>query len=326
MVSTRAAKRSRTESEDAEPENTTRVAYTPSTDFWFEDGNIIIVAGNTGYRVHSSMLARHSSVFRDMLKLPPSDDEELEGNCPVVPLFDNAGDLERILSVFYDNIKDYDRNAPIPFAYIAAMLRLGKKYEIDHLLKEGMKHIRAMYPSSLSLWKSSSTRIQIDNQTIVQAINLAHELQLCRTLPTMYLSFIRRRGLAGLLAPHNELLNPVAVRRMMIGREKLILLLHKEHRSLKERLSVIMINVCTNLAKCMNHHVVAFESLGLWTTDAGRTTYLKRWANLNQPLCASCIKEFRTMFDGVREKVWKELPQLFTLGTWEDLRDDIEVA
>lgn len=37
---------------------------------WFEDGNIVIITGNIGFRVYRGVLARKSAVFRDLFNLP----------------------------------------------------------------------------------------------------------------------------------------------------------------------------------------------------------------------------------------------------------------
>ena len=37
-----------------------------SSDIWFSDGNIVIVAGSAAFKVHRGQLERHSEVFKDM--------------------------------------------------------------------------------------------------------------------------------------------------------------------------------------------------------------------------------------------------------------------
>ncbi|TBU38766.1 hypothetical protein BD309DRAFT_873683, partial [Dichomitus squalens] len=39
-------------------------------DFWFEDGNVIFVAGDTEFCVYKGPLSKHSAVFKDMFSLP----------------------------------------------------------------------------------------------------------------------------------------------------------------------------------------------------------------------------------------------------------------
>ena len=70
-------------------------------DFWFEDGNIIIVAQNTKFRVYRGPLIKHSLVFRDMLSLPqPVENSEKLQDLPIIYLEDHPSDVRRILSGF----------------------------------------------------------------------------------------------------------------------------------------------------------------------------------------------------------------------------------
>ena len=75
--------------------------------YWFDDGNVILEAENTQFRVHRSLLARHSKVFKDMFSLPqPATDPGLRPECcPVVFLSDKVTDLECVMSVIYDGIR-----------------------------------------------------------------------------------------------------------------------------------------------------------------------------------------------------------------------------
>ena len=60
----------------------------PHDELWFRDGNVVLIAETTCFRVHVSILSRSSTVFRDMLELAtPSasaDDIEMMEGCPVV--------------------------------------------------------------------------------------------------------------------------------------------------------------------------------------------------------------------------------------------------
>lgn len=107
------------------PVHTPPNKYTPHSDLWFQDGSVILATETTLFRVHISVLSRHSLFFRDMFRLPqpsphsassqPSfgaDDLELEwedlgmqcgeSRCPVVQLHDSAEDLAYLLFALYD--------------------------------------------------------------------------------------------------------------------------------------------------------------------------------------------------------------------------------
>ena len=73
-----------------------------STEYWYSDGNVVLVASNgVAYRVHASRLSQHSSLFRGMLTLPRPDTEELLEACPVVRLHDPESDLYAFLTHIY---------------------------------------------------------------------------------------------------------------------------------------------------------------------------------------------------------------------------------
>ena len=80
----------------------------PHSRFSFKDGNIVLIAEDTYFRVHESLLSRDSEVFRDMISLvdpqvTASSDvpQRIEG-CPVVQLTDSAQEISSILSLLYN--------------------------------------------------------------------------------------------------------------------------------------------------------------------------------------------------------------------------------
>jgi len=75
--------------------------------YWFDDGSIVLQVERTQFRVHTSMLARHSNIFKDMFAIPQPKEllEPLIESCSIVQLHDKAEDVEIILGLFYDNIK-----------------------------------------------------------------------------------------------------------------------------------------------------------------------------------------------------------------------------
>jgi BTB/POZ domain len=91
---THSNKRARTVSETSEE---SLEQYEP----WWDDGNIIIIAENKKFRVHRSIIAAHSVVFKDMLCVGQSEQELMDG-CPFVRLHDSAKDLRHALKALYN--------------------------------------------------------------------------------------------------------------------------------------------------------------------------------------------------------------------------------
>ena len=85
--------------EPSQPEEEGRTEQDP--EFWFKDGNILLVAGGVEFKVYRGVLVDRSPVYRDMFSLPqppssessPSPTEEM----PVVHLSDSPEDLRHIL-------------------------------------------------------------------------------------------------------------------------------------------------------------------------------------------------------------------------------------
>lgn len=68
---------------------------------WFEDGNIILQAENTQFKVHRGVLAKHSPVFADLFQVPQPTNEPVVDGCPVVQIPDSAGDVADMLCCLY---------------------------------------------------------------------------------------------------------------------------------------------------------------------------------------------------------------------------------
>ena len=91
---------------------------------WFDDGNIVLFAQDTAFRVHQGVLSKSSQIFATMFTIPqPPDGGTIEG-CPVVCLTDSSMDVERILSILYDGGRSYVRVLS-SFATLLILLRTG---------------------------------------------------------------------------------------------------------------------------------------------------------------------------------------------------------
>lgn len=99
----------------------TNVELKRHSDLWFYDGSLVCRAENTLFRVHMSLLARHSVCFEDMLAIPQPEEEldektgfdlsqERDWNAgsrtrariPVIVLHDAAEDVEYLLKALID--------------------------------------------------------------------------------------------------------------------------------------------------------------------------------------------------------------------------------
>ena len=73
------------------------------SDLWYDDGNIVLQADSSLFRVSLGVLAARSPVFDDIQNLPRSQDQEMYGDCPLMVLHDKAEDLANFLRAVYNS-------------------------------------------------------------------------------------------------------------------------------------------------------------------------------------------------------------------------------
>ncbi|KZP26085.1 hypothetical protein FIBSPDRAFT_733057, partial [Athelia psychrophila] len=142
------AKRPRCDPEEheASPE---RIRSTP----WFEDGSIVLETEGVQFKVYKGILAANSAIFRDMFVIAQAQGELVDG-CSVVNLTDKPKDLGYVLEALHDSRtwleeNDCENKKPIPLVVVEAFLRLGRKYEIDHLRQQAVQRLTVAFPSDL---------------------------------------------------------------------------------------------------------------------------------------------------------------------------------
>lgn len=169
---------------------------------WLEDGNVVLQVQNTQFRVHRSMLSLHSSVFRDMFQFPqPFGEHDVDG-CPVVHLTDDPDDFEQLLKVVYDRsghllsdigdaflianlISPFTSDTAQPLELIAAMLRLGRKYDFTSFHREAIKLLSEELPSTFPSWRErvKSSRVKYYAGVEFDLVAVVRENELHSLLP-----------------------------------------------------------------------------------------------------------------------------------------------
>ncbi|KAI0328046.1 hypothetical protein GY45DRAFT_1255894 [Cubamyces sp. BRFM 1775] len=126
--------------------------------YWFEDGNVILVADdNIGFRVHRGILAHHSSIFCDLFGVAqPECGEALDG-CPIVPLSDSADDLNQLMRAG----SEHTHKQILSFSTAAPLLELAHKYNIEHLSAEVLARMRTVFCHQLTTFAASAEFVAI---------------------------------------------------------------------------------------------------------------------------------------------------------------------
>ncbi|RPD58813.1 hypothetical protein L226DRAFT_471169 [Lentinus tigrinus ALCF2SS1-7] len=161
-----------------------------TTDFWFADGNIILLVQDVAFKVHRGQLVRHSDIFHDMFSLPQPVGDMIDG-CPWVQLHDDPGDVLHLLRALYDGLY-FTKRTSGDFCAVSAVLRLSTKYLIEHLRERCLMRLEADWPTTLGGWDKREQHATVDTRYCprehfphpILVIQLCQELGLDHMLPS----------------------------------------------------------------------------------------------------------------------------------------------
>ncbi|KAF8191017.1 hypothetical protein K438DRAFT_1970764 [Mycena galopus ATCC 62051] len=294
-----------------------------STDFWFDDGTIILKVEHTLYRVYRGLLASRSTVFRDTFAMPQPDQaaeeqDELEG-CPVVQLHDKEKDFTRFLKALH-HYGCYKGAAVSGIVELSSVLRLSDKYDVP-ILRESMISILCdIYPSSLDKWLARLTAVppgyRISRNDDITVLNLARKLDIRSILPSaMYLVSITH-GLEVLYGgPNRRIENKDDRKRYTLAFTELLLeqrrvatgfLLHEDE-----------IPGCDGDEGECDAERLRWLAIDLPAHEDDPLSGKIAWKDFD--VCSSCLELAQDEYAEAREDFWEGLPGIFDLGSWKKL-------
>ncbi|KAH9835468.1 uncharacterized protein C8Q71DRAFT_859090 [Rhodofomes roseus] len=148
--------------------------------FWYEDGNVILVAERVGFRVYKGLLAAQSDVLRELFSdSHPADAQRIDGS-PVVYVPDRAEEVRSLLSVLVEG-KSYITKRDVRFEDLANWIRLAHKYGIADLLENALALFRSLFPSDFASWARRGALQSMHHS--ITAVNLARLTGTTTALP-----------------------------------------------------------------------------------------------------------------------------------------------
>ncbi|KAJ7185848.1 hypothetical protein C8R46DRAFT_1061907, partial [Mycena filopes] len=328
------AKRKRTHEDAPALDNPTPVR---SSKIWMPYGDIVLQAESTQFRVNRDVLARQSSVFKDMFSVPqPPYEPTIEG-CPIVRVFDTAKDWELLLDVLYHPFRAPSSR---PFPVVATMLRLGKKYDIIEAREDALSRIHFEYPADLRTLETRSGRLtKIDvlpdsPGTFVDMLNLLFECGIHSSIPalglaclyifdleTMLLTGVKREDDSVATVPADVFATLAVALDRMLHFQRCETLAWLKDADIVPHASCTSRKQCERQKMVINHHILVS-----WTRSFGHDLRFiaGRW-NLtwSDKLCGVCEARAREHYETARQKGWELLPTFFGLPKWKYLTDDV---
>ncbi|KAI0061694.1 hypothetical protein BV25DRAFT_1907920 [Artomyces pyxidatus] len=321
-------------------------------DPWFEDGNIILFIdgeeandpeSSIAFKVHRGVLSRQSEVFQTMFDIPPptsGDEIEMLDGCPMVRMYDIPIELSNLIKALYDGANFRHRTVE-DFFYLAGILRLATKYFITNLRTKAIRHLTETWAYTLrghdEMVALALSSPSIDNTTYpyvhpLHVLNLAREVNIRIVVPSA-LYFLSIYSLDNILrADHPKLTveHPSRPSSQLSVHDISDYTLMYQHR-----INVILDfirNTCDG--RVVDAHCQGPKQCG---RVFSRLTYYinqsftprtgpfhnmgqaMQWIDDDPTICNPCQRAFRRDVSALRTKLWKELPSVIGLPSWEEL-------
>ncbi|KAF7365478.1 BTB domain-containing protein [Mycena venus] len=293
-----------------------------STEYWFDDGNIILQVESTQFRLTKGMLSMHSNVFRDMFMIPLPPDQPTIENCPVVTLSgDTPEDWNHLLGVMFP--RSLLQGKPTA-GLLAGVLRLSKKYDIPLFREDCIWRLKAEFPSTLKEHDKflSWAFIRDESDILFPLASLAREIGLHSILPVIYYRIVASTGENGYM---NMVLDETAPGFSTVDRlacmRGYIKLLDLQSQTTMSWLDVkkIPVGVCQQRPDCRKQmHKIIRDLHGAQRLEISA---IHEWvSDWDTDLCELCTKEALKIFQDGRKECWNKLPSVFGLPEWDELK------
>ncbi|KAI1795306.1 hypothetical protein LXA43DRAFT_1090956 [Ganoderma leucocontextum] len=325
----RPQKRLRTAEDSPSQSSTTTIASGNLNDlkrheeFWFDDGSVVLIARNTGFRVFRSLLAAQSTIFSDMLSSSSPTAEEMFEGCPVVHVSDSPEDVAHFLHVLLPKSQRtlYARNPRISFRKLSAIIRLAHKYHVQDVLDQAIAALEEYFTSDFDIWERGANlgAVAFNPKHAIGVVNLARLVDRPSLLP---LAFYQCVSLGGEVVNgyrredgSMECLDISDIKRCIDGRNELaakaagfisdVFVMHPCARCETP-------GDCPSALKKILETVICSEDASSSDVLASWEEPIKLWA-ADFLLCRPCTNATIGREAAKRKRVWNALPDIFDI-------------
>ncbi|OSX59127.1 hypothetical protein POSPLADRAFT_1078783, partial [Postia placenta MAD-698-R-SB12] len=122
---------------------------------WFDDGNLVLSAQGTTFRVHASLLSRQSAVLQQLCADALTSAERKISGCPVLFLQESSHDVAVLLSILYDGHSlQLENEIYSSFSSVVALARISHNYQIHSIGREAFKRSESGLLTQIDLWRN----------------------------------------------------------------------------------------------------------------------------------------------------------------------------
>ncbi|KZV63766.1 hypothetical protein PENSPDRAFT_757745 [Peniophora sp. CONT] len=157
----------------------------------FDDASIGIKCSDVLFRVHRTVLAMHSEIFRDMFAL--AQPEPVPGSrLAMVEVQDDTEKMYQFLRYIYvHEVPTLEDDADGSFGLLLDIFELSIKYAAKGVMSDCLIIIRRLFPARLDLYLASDIqRIEITITHCIRCITLAERHGIATLLPSLYVALL----------------------------------------------------------------------------------------------------------------------------------------
>nr|VWO98004.1 Zn(2)-C6 fungal-type domain-containing protein [Ganoderma boninense] len=314
---------------------------TRDTDFWFEDGNVVLVARNTGFKVYKGLLASQSPIFQDLFASASHAEETYEG-CPVVRLCDTPEGLRCLLpyllpstyvSVVGSIPTTVNMDLENEYKRLSTLILLADKYQLESIAHQAIECLKTAFPINFDQWDARPeadglhARAGCEPSTShrLHAIDAVHLARITHTTSVLPLA-LYHCALLGDKAAEGWTREDGTVQQLAAGDLERTLGGYKHLCEKRAGFLAGLFNAAPS-AGCRTPIMCGELLQILW--EKGERVYetpalLHRpsgWT-FRLPLCQPCNGELEQREKAQRHELWKELPDIFRVSekvkVWEE--------
>ncbi|KLO05520.1 hypothetical protein SCHPADRAFT_1002869 [Schizopora paradoxa] len=313
----------------------------PYADLWFADGSVVLKTDSCLFRVHKTMLARESTVFKDMFAFPvvsdhPEENEEkvkIEENedgladsevyegLPVVPLIDDDETaVIHLLTMIYkpNYTKVTETLLKLPCA--AGLFKLSNKYQFISVEDALENELKVAFPQNRSAFgQAESTEIRhalLTNDNLLPLLPMVQDAGLAEHFPSLFYC-CSQYSIPVILA---ECLDPNLTELLLSGREEIKRSIHRHLSEKAEFYHRGMVccklqSTCRPAAFFAEVNTMCQFQKETVSSNGGDFFTMKYFDKMEVKvtLCDECKKSVMVLMSRMRDDVWASLPEIFEL-------------
>ncbi|KAG2106581.1 uncharacterized protein F5147DRAFT_700486 [Suillus discolor] len=286
-------------------------------DLWYDDGSVVLKAGDDFFCVHGSILSQKSSVFATILLQSQTENTGTHEGCPMVALGDDAEELRQLLLTIYE-ISYFEDNAQY-FVYLCAVLRLSTKYEMKRLRDLALQRLKRGVPTTLASFDDPG--YQDDRATaqkhVLAVINLARETNCLELLPCAYYYCSRLPASTIFEGSGGVILALPDITACILGKEQLLDIQRQTtHPFLYTLPKSKFESFCKDCCEGNDRLLLQY----LQRQDFRRPCTFEQFIHWEKiGACKSCASPHQSAHTKGRQEAWALLPGIFGLGSWEKI-------